>query len=114
MSAPAEWNPKAIRVSSRIFVLTASTRVQPPVPEQPPPDQPANVEPVAGLAVRTTVVPYGYDAVQVVPQSMPAGDDVTVPEPVPLSVHAEGVVPWRRRWARTRASSSAMWNGFAT
>ena len=31
-------------------------RTQVPMPEQPPPDQPAKVEPVAGVAVKVTVV----------------------------------------------------------
>ncbi len=30
-----------------------------PVPEQPDPDHPLNVEPESGVAVRVTVVPYG-------------------------------------------------------
>lgn len=32
--------------------------VQVPVPEQPPPDQPSNTEPITGLAVSATVVPW--------------------------------------------------------
>lgn len=53
-----------------------------PVPEHAP-DQPANVEPAAGVAVRVTTVPHVNDAEHVAPQLMPEGDDVTVPEPLP-------------------------------
>lgn len=55
------------------------------VPEHAPP-QPANVEPEAGAAVSVTLVPLSYSAEQVDPQSTPAGEEVTVPEPVPALV----------------------------
>ena len=55
-----------------------------PVPEHPPPDQPVNTEPVSAVAVRVTDVPSLYKAEQVEPQLMPDGEDVTVPEPVPV------------------------------
>jgi len=61
--------------------------VQVPVPVHAP-LQPANVEPLAATAVRVTEVPEAKFAVQVVPQLMPAGDDVTVPAPVPAFVTA--------------------------
>ncbi len=57
--------------------------VQGPVPEQPPPLHPANEEPAAGAGVNVTGAPASNCAVQVPPQSMPAGVDVTVPLPVP-------------------------------
>ena len=57
--------------------------VQVPVPEQPPPDHPVNVEPYPWVAVRVTGVPAAYDAEQVEPQFMPLGELVTVPAPVP-------------------------------
>ncbi len=57
---------------------------QVPVPEQPPPLQPVKVEPLAGVAVRVTVVPRATDSEQSVPQFTPR--PVTVPEPVPLGV----------------------------
>lgn len=47
------------------------------VPEHPP-DHPAKVEPVLGVAVKVTAVPYGYDH--------PDGLAETVPEPVPFFV----------------------------
>src|SRR6185312_10496834 len=60
------------------FMVTA----QEPVPEQPP-DQPANVEPLAGAAVKVTVVPCVNGCEHVAPQSIPAGELVTEPDPVP-------------------------------
>src|SRR5207247_2109293 len=53
------------------------------VPEQPPPLQPAKVEPVAGVAVRVTGVPLSKGAEQVAPHSTPRGLEVTVPLPTP-------------------------------
>ena len=60
--------------------------VQVPVPEHPPPDQPVNVEPPAGVAVRVTDVPLLYGSEQSAPQFMPAGLLVTVPVPEPALV----------------------------
>jgi hypothetical protein len=59
--------------------------VQVPAREQAP-DQPANVEPGAALAVSVTLVPEMNVALQVPPQSIPAGPLVTVPLPVPARV----------------------------
>ena len=64
-------------------VAAVSVTVQVPVPEQPPPLQPLNVEPVAGAAVRVMAVPLANAAEHVVPQEIPAGLLVTVPVPVP-------------------------------
>ena len=55
------------------------------VPVQPP-DQPVKAEPVAGVAVNVTLVPELKDAEQDAVQLMPAGELVTVPEPVPAFV----------------------------
>jgi len=77
--------------------LTARTElivtVQAPVPVQAP-FQPVNVDPVAGVAVKATVVPLPNDARHVVPQEMPAGVLLTVPLPVPdfVTVSAKEVV----------------------
>jgi hypothetical protein len=60
--------------------------VQVPVPVHTPPLQPANVEPLAAAAVSVTDVPLAKLALQVVPQFTPAGDEVTVPAPVPALV----------------------------
>src|SRR5829696_9159092 len=54
-----------------------------PVPEQPSPSQPANVDPDAGVAMSVTEVPCVKLAEQPDPQSMPAGLLVTVPLPPP-------------------------------
>jgi len=56
--------------------------MQEPVPEQTP-DQPVKVEPIAGFAVRTTLVSEAYTAEQVDPHRMPAGTESMVPIPVP-------------------------------
>src|ERR1017187_42768 len=50
------------------------------------PLQPANVDPPAGVGVRATVVPTAKGKEQVLPQLIPDGEEVTVPEPVPLFV----------------------------
>jgi hypothetical protein len=55
---------------------------------QPEPDQPANVEPAAGVAVKVTEVPLLKTAAHVLPQLIPAGLLVTIPSPVPLLVTA--------------------------
>jgi hypothetical protein len=52
------------------------------VPVQAP-LQPVKVDPVAGVAVRVTLVPLLKDALQVLPQLIPDGAEVTVPVPVP-------------------------------
>ena len=64
------------------FIVTA----QLPVPEQPPPAQPAKLEPVAAVALNVTLVPEVKFEVQVLPQLIPAGLLVTMPEPVPFAL----------------------------
>ena len=65
--------------------------VTPPVAVQLP-DQPANVEPAAGVAVKVTAVPLLKVVEQVLPQLIPVGLLVTLPVPVParftVSVYA--------------------------
>ena len=56
-----------------------------PLPEQDP-DQPMKVDVELGAARRATVVPEAYAWLQSAPQSMPAGLEVTVPEPAPALV----------------------------
>ncbi len=62
----------------------SSVIVQGPVPPHLGPAQPVRVEPGAGVAVKVTTVPVGNAATHVVPQSMPGGWLVTVPDPVPF------------------------------
>jgi hypothetical protein len=73
-------------------VSALSVTVQVPVPEQPPPDQPVNVEPELRAAVSVTWVPSPNCAEHVDPQSTPGAELVTEPDPEPdlvtLSVRA--------------------------
>jgi hypothetical protein len=69
-------------VAVTVVALVAVT-VHVPVPEQPPPDQPAKTDPAAGVAVRTTALPDGNVAEHVAPHVMPAGALVTWPLPSP-------------------------------
>ena len=62
-------------------VVTGITQVG-AVPEQAPAHR-ENVEPVDGVAVSVTLVSLEKRAEHTVPQSMPAGELVTTPEPVP-------------------------------
>lgn len=57
--------------------------VQVNVPEHPDPFQPVNDEPAAGVAVSVTDDPSAKISEQSAPQLIPAGDEVTVPPPVP-------------------------------
>jgi hypothetical protein len=74
----------AVKFALTDFAASMVT-LQPPVPLQAPP-QPANVEPVSGVAVKFTTVRLSKLAEHVVPQEIPAGVLVTVPVPVPLFV----------------------------
>ena len=69
-------------------VLPLIATLQVPVPGQPLSDQPLNREPVSAAAVRVIGRLSSKDAVQTVPQVMPAGELVTVPLPSPLFVTA--------------------------
>ena len=93
MTVPAPV-PAFVTLSAKVAVLlkvavTARAAVidtvQAPVPVHAP-LQPANVEPLAAAAVSVTEVPLAKFALQVAPQLMPAGDEVTVPVPVPAFV----------------------------
>jgi len=65
--------------------------LQAPVPEQAPP-HPLNLDPVPGVAVNCTTVPFAKLAAQVGPQLMPEGELVTVPVPVPVKVTVSGTL----------------------
>jgi hypothetical protein len=69
----------AAKVAVTVLAADIATE-QAPVPVHAP-DQPEKVNPAAGVAVRATVTVLAYVAEQVVPQEIPAGTEVTVPEP---------------------------------
>ena len=70
-------------MNAAVTVLAASiVTLQSYRPEHAP-DQPAKIEPGAGVALRTTSEPVTKPAEQVVPQSMPAGSELTDPAPEP-------------------------------
>ena len=64
-------------------VAAATVTTQVPVPEQPPPLQPEKSEVASPTALNVTTVPIAYGALQVDPQEIPAGVELTVPLPVP-------------------------------
>jgi hypothetical protein len=78
----------AARLSTNVAVTACAAfivSVQAAVPEQSP-DQPENLEPRPGLALSVTEVPGPNVAEHTVPQSIPAGVDVTLPVPLPAFV----------------------------
>lgn len=72
------------------FLAAVNVTRHVPVPEQSPP-QPVKNEPFAGLAVSVTCVPLAKFTEQAAPQSIPAGDEVTVPDPAPDLVTVSGL-----------------------
>jgi hypothetical protein len=70
----------AVTDSSALIVTS-----QLPIPEQPLPDQPSNEDPDPVVAVNVTCVPLAKSCEQVEPQSMPAGELVTLPNPLPAN-----------------------------
>jgi hypothetical protein len=63
------------------------------VPEHAP-DQPLKVPPDAAVAESVTTVPGSNALVQVVPQEMPEGLDVTVPDPDSVTLNVGRSVKW--------------------
>jgi hypothetical protein len=61
--------------------LTVTLQV--PVPEQPPPDHPVNVECGFGVAISVTCVPWSNRALHVEPHEIPTGELLTDPDPLP-------------------------------
>jgi hypothetical protein len=57
-----------------------------PVPVQPPPDQPKNIDPGAGVANNVTGTPCPTVTEQLPGHEIPAGSLVTLPEPLPTTV----------------------------
>jgi hypothetical protein len=88
--------PASLTVSAKLFVpppkpavtdvAAVIVTVQVPVPSHVAFVQPVNVEPVAGVAVKTIWVPLAKFAEHAVGQLIPAGVLVTVPVPVPVRV----------------------------
>ena len=74
-----------VKVAVIVVALTGET-VQGLVPVQPPPDQPVKTEPAVTVAVRTTGLPDGKLAEQLVPHEIPAGALVTLPLPSPARI----------------------------
>jgi hypothetical protein len=66
------------------LVLAFSVTLQPPIPLHAPP-QPERPQAAAGLAVKVTCVPGAKLTLQVEPQSIPAGELVTLPPGPPLT-----------------------------
>jgi hypothetical protein len=91
--APARLTVSANDCSAKVAVTELAAfivTVHVPVPVQAP-LQPVKVAPAEGVAVRVTAVPLLNDAEHVVPQLIPAGALVTVPDPAParLTVSAK-------------------------
>lgn len=74
--------------------------VQAPVPAQAP-AQPTNREPLCEAAVRVTDVLLGKLAEQLLPQLIPAGLDVTTPDPSPPGVTVSSL------WSATRPKAAS-------
>ena len=84
-------------------MLCVSVTVQPAVPVQAP-LQPANAERFAGVAFNVTTVPPLKAALHALPQLIPPGLELTVPEPVPATLAVSvtlcraNVAPTLRAW----------------
>jgi hypothetical protein len=85
--------PLRLNVAVTVRAAVIAT-VQVAVPVQAP-LQPANTEPAAGAAVSVTDAPLLNAKLHSVPQLIPAGDEVTVPVPLParVTVAVNVVVP---------------------
>jgi len=82
------WN---VAVQLLVVVIVTVPSAQSPLP----PVNPVNVEPGAATAVSTSTAPCGTVSVQSLPQSMPGGELVTVPEPVPALVTVSVLSGWK-------------------
>jgi len=71
-----------VKVTVVVRSMVASVEQTGPVPVQAP-LHPTRTEPVVGVAVRVTALPAAKLALQVPGQEMPAGEEVTVPAPLP-------------------------------
>src|SRR5947208_1536488 len=73
-----------------VAAVTVTTQGSEPV--HPPPLQPVNTEPTAGVAVNVTAVPLRKFAEQLAPQLIPDGVLVTAPTPLPARMIVSGNV----------------------
>ncbi|TMB14101.1 MAG: hypothetical protein E6J65_24010 [Deltaproteobacteria bacterium] len=69
-----------------------AVKLQPPPPLQAPP-QPTNVELASGTTVSEMPVPAATDMVHTAGQSIPAGIEVTRPDPLPIGTTSMRAVP---------------------
>ena len=76
-----------------MVVAMFTVTLQVPVPGHPASLQPTKVEPIDGVAVRISMAPGATEATQVPPQSMPAGEEVTVPVPTLPTVRLTSATP---------------------
>jgi hypothetical protein len=81
--------PEPVKLAPTV-VDAVTIKLHEAVPEHAP-DQPVNEFPGAGAAVRFTVVPLLKAAEHVGPQLIPAGELVTVPDPLTLTVTCKPV-----------------------
>jgi hypothetical protein len=82
MTIESVRTPTAAKTALTVLVLLI-LRSQGATPLQVPPDQWLKAEPGAGVAIRVTLVLEKTSVEQVLPQSIPTGELVTVPLPVP-------------------------------
>src|SRR5438309_5769801 len=75
----AVWSPFALKL-------------QPPPPLHAPP-QPTKVELPSGIAVSEMLVPAATEILQTAGQSIPAGDEMTRPEPLPIGTTSMRAMP---------------------
>jgi hypothetical protein len=95
----------AVKVAVTVVVPLMVT-MQVPVPLQAP-DQPVKVDPTVAPAVSVTTVPSAKVGLQAPGQETPAGDEVTVPEPVPAITTLSEPGPGRKV-AVTAASAESV------
>lgn len=78
------WVGTGVKLAVQLaFALTITVALT-DAPEQLP-VHPANVAPAAAVAVSVTAVPCAKVEAQMLPQAIPAGNELTLPEPVPAN-----------------------------
>lgn len=80
VGAPEDGGGAEAKLATTARDLSTATVQMGVVPAQSP-LQPPNEDPAAGTAFNVTAVPLVYAALQSVPQSIPAGVEITVPVP---------------------------------